>query len=235
MPRPGPDARDFDMKSMLGDVVIDRSRAIAPQIYEALRSRIIDNRFPPGTALSETEVARYCDISRTPLRSAFQDLAAEGLIIVRPQVGSVVAPYDEQRVREAIFIRSAIEAAIARRLADQSLDEGALASVLAAQQAAAARDDYMTFFDYDEQFHRMLADMAGVPKAWQMVQSVKAQIDRQRLRLMSTIAGRSQRAYQDHVNLLECIRNGDADGAAAAMRDHVNSALDALGAGESGG
>ncbi len=228
MPRPGPEIASPDIGAMLSDVVIDRSRSIGPQIYEALRRRIIDNRFPPGTALSETEVARYCDISRTPLRAAFQDLAGEGLIIVRPQVGSVVAPYDEGRVREAIFIRAAIEAAIARRLAEQGIDEDALAPVLAAQEASAARDDYMTFFRYDEQFHRMLAEMAHVPKAWQMVQSVKAHIDRQRLRLMSSIVGRSQRAYDDHVKILECIRRGDPSGAAAEMRDHVNSALEAL-------
>jgi len=102
----------------LDDVAIDRSRSIAPQIYDTLRTRIIDNRFPPGTALSESEVARFCDISHTPLRAAIQDLAGDGLIIVRPQVGSVVAPCDAARVREAIFIRAAIEAAIARRLAE---------------------------------------------------------------------------------------------------------------------
>ena len=45
---------------------------------------------------------------------------------------------------------------------------------------------------------------------------------------MSTIVGRSQRAYDDHIKLLECIRRGDASGAAAEMRDHVNSALEAV-------
>ncbi len=228
MPRLSPEAASFDMRAALDDVAIDRSRSIAPQIYDALRTRIIDNRFPPGTALSESEVARFCDISRTPLRAAIQDLAGEGLIIVRPQVGSVVAPYDADRVREAIFIRAAIEAAIARRLAETGIDEAVLAPILAAQEAAAAHDDYRTFFRYDEQFHQMLAQMASVPNAWQMVQSVKAHIDRQRLRLMSTIVGRSQQAYDDHIKLLECIKRGDASGAAAEMRNHVNSALEAV-------
>lgn len=226
MPRLKPDTSAFDLGAALQDVVIDRSRSISPQIYEALRARIIDNRFPPGTALSESEVARCCDISRTPLRAAIQDLAGEGLIIVRPQVDSVVAPHDGARVREAIFIRAAIEAAVARRLAETGIDEGALAPILAAQERAAAQDDYMTFFRADEQFHRLLANMAEVPKAWQLIQSVKAHIDRQRLRLMSSIIGRSQRAYEDHLEVLERIRQGDASGAAAKMRDHVNSALE---------
>ncbi|MDA4847481.1 GntR family transcriptional regulator [Hoeflea poritis] len=234
MPRLTPEASAFDMQAALKGVAIDRARSIGPQIYDALRSRIIDNRFPPGTALSEKEVARICDISRTPLRAAIQDLAGEGLIIVKPQVGSVVAPHDAARVREAIFIRAAIEAAIARRLAETGVDEAALAPVLAAQKAAGERDDYLTFFRYDEQFHSMLARMAEVPNAWQMVQSVKAHIDRQRLLLMSSITGRSMRAYEDHVKLIEAISRGDASAAAAVMRDHVNSALETLEAGAQG-
>ncbi len=226
MPRLTPEAAAFDMHAALEGVAIDRSRSIAPQIYRELRTRIIDNRFPPGTALSETEVARICDVSRTPLRAAIQDLAGDGLIIVKPQVGSVVAPQNEARVREAIFIRAAIEAAIARRLAERGIDEAALAPILAAQEVAAKRDDYRTFFRYDEEFHQLLAQMADVPHAWQMVQSIKAHIDRQRLRLMSSISGRSLRAFEDHVRLLDCIRNGDASGAAAVMRDHINSALE---------
>ncbi|MCR9138960.1 MAG: GntR family transcriptional regulator [Alphaproteobacteria bacterium] len=229
MPRLKPDRDTFDLGAALQDVEIDRSRSIGPQIYEALRARIIDNRFPPGTALSESVVARCCDISRTPLRAAIQDLAGEGLIVVRPQVDSVVAPHDEARVREAIFIRAAIEAAVARRLAERGADESRLAPILAEQEQAAAADDYMAFFHADERFHRTLAHMAEVPNAWHLIQSVKAHIDRQRLRLMSSITGRSQRAYEDHLNVLKCIREGDASGAAAQMRDHVNSALESVG------
>ena len=231
MPRSSPESGAFDMRAALADIAIDRSRSIAPQIYDALRARIIDNRFPPGTVLSESEVSRFCDVSRTPLRSAIQDLAGEGLIIVRPQVGSVVAPYDDGQLREAVFIRAAIEAAIARRLAGDGIDEAGLAPVLAAQKTAAAEDDYATFFHFDEQFHQLLARMAGVPKAWQIVQSVKAHIDRRRLHLMSSIPGRSQRAYEDHLRILDHLRRGDADGAAAEMRDHVNSALETVDAG----
>ena len=182
MPRLSPEAAAFDMQAALSDVAIDRP--VRSHRRSTTRSGHASSTtvFRPGTALSESEVARFCDISRTPLRAAIQDLSGEGLIIVRPQVGSVVAPYDAARVREAIFIRAAIEAAVARRLAEQGIDEAVLAPILAAQEAAAARDDYMTFFRYDEQFHQLLAQMASVPKAWQMVQSVKAHIDRQRLR-----------------------------------------------------
>ena len=144
MPRLSAEAERFDPGPALDDIAIDRSRSIAPQIYDALRARIVDNRLPPGAFLSEAEIARFCDISRTPLRAALQQLAGEGLIIVRPQVGSVVAPHDEARLREAVFIRCAIEEAVARRLAETGIDEDLLAPILTAQKQAAERDDYMT-------------------------------------------------------------------------------------------
>ena len=226
MPRLSAEAERFDPGPALDDIAIDRSHSIAPQIYDALRARIVDNRLPPGAFLSEAEIARFCDISRTPLRAALQQLASEGLIIVRPQVGSVVAPHDEARLREAVFIRCAIEEAIARSLAETGVDDERLAPILAAQKHAAERDDYMTFFRHDERFHEALAEMAGVPNAWHLVQSVKAHVDRRRLKLMSSIEGRSMQAYRDHIALLEQIRGQDADAAARIIRAHVDSVFE---------
>lgn len=226
MPRLNAEIVRFDPEPAFDDIEIDRSRSIAPQIYEALRLRIVDNRLPPGAYLSESKIARFCNVSRTPLRAAIQQLAGEGLIIVHPQVGSVVAPHDEARLREAVFIRCAIEEAVVRRIAGMDIDEQKLAPILAAQENAAERDDYMTFFRHDEQFHEALARMAGVPNAWHLVQSVKAHVDRRRLKLMSSIVGRSMEAYRDHIALLDRIRAHDADGAARVIRSHVDSVFE---------
>lgn len=226
MPRLNPDMERFDPAPVLDDIEIDRSRSISPQIYDALRERIVDNRLPAGAHLSESDIAKAFEISRTPLRAALQQLSGEGLIIVRPQVGSVVAPHDEARLREAVFIRCAIEEAVVRRLASVGIDENELAPILAAQEEAGRRDDYMTFFRHDERFHEALARMAGVPNAWHLVQSVKAHVDRRRLKLMSSIEGRSMQAYRDHMAVLERIRAQDADGAAAVIRAHVDSVFE---------
>ena len=164
---------------------------------------------------TSAETRHIPDRLDTPLRAAMQQLAGEGLIIVRPQVGTVVAPHDEARLREAVFIRCAIEEAVVRRLAQTGLDENEIAPILAAQEGAGRRDDYAAFFAHDERFHQALAETAGVPNAWHLVQSVKAHVDRRRLKLMSSIEGRSMQAYRDHVALLERIReNTSLDDAA---------------------
>ncbi|RST84361.1 GntR family transcriptional regulator [Aquibium carbonis] len=216
----------FDLAEALAGVRIDRAQPIAPQIYRALRQRIVDGRLPAGTPIHENDIAALCLVSRTPLRAAMQQLANEGLVVTRPQVGSAVAGRDRARFLEALFVRTAIESQIARRLAKTGLDEAALAPVLSRQEDAARRDDYATFFDVDEEFHELLATMARVPGAWHLVQSVKAHVDRERYMLMSSIRGRSARAFGDHLAVLAAIRAGDGDAAAGLMTGHIESVLD---------
>ena len=208
------------------DVQIDRTQAIAPQIYAVLRQRIVDNRLGPEEQLSESALAKTFDISRTPLRAALQQLAREGLIDILPQVGSVVAKLDTARLEEAVFMRAALEEAVARRLASRPFDRDRLVASFAAQEVAAKADNYEVFFREDERFHALLAELAGVPNAWKMVHSIKGHVDRQRYKMMSGIPYRSMRAYREHQEVVRRIVAGDSEGAARAMRVHVNSVLE---------
>ena len=207
---------------------IDRSRAIAPQVYDYLRARIVDNRLPPDMRISEGGLSCSLDISRTPLRAALQQLANEGLIQTRPQVGSVVAPLNETQLEEVVRIRIALEVEVVRRLAEKRAVLDALEPILATQKRAAELDDYATFFPQDEAFHAALAGIAGMPNAWRLAHSIKGHVDRQRYQMMSGIPMRSQRAYDEHLKVIEKICAGDGDGAAEAMRDHINSVLELI-------
>jgi GntR family transcriptional regulator, rspAB operon transcriptional repressor len=210
----------------LDRVQIKRSHPIAPQVYAALRQRIVDNRLPPGAVLSETVLSSRLNVSRSPLRAALQQLATEGLIQTWPQVGSVVAPLAADRLEEAVLMRSALEEAAARRLAEKGIDASAFDECLQAQERLAARDDYADFFRADEAFHELLAQLAGMPNAWRVVHSIKGHVDRQRFRMMSAIPMRSMRAYEDHCKIVARIIAGDPDGAVLAMREHVHSVLE---------
>lgn len=226
MPRVKHVPAGFDLAQALAGISIDRGQAIGPQIYAALRHRIVDGRLPGGTPIHENDIASLCQVSRTPLRSALQQLVNEGLIVTRPQVGSVVAQPDSSRLEEALFVRSAIEQQVVRRLAATGLDEAALAPVMERQAAAAEIDDYASFFDADEEFHALLAKMADVPNAWNLVHSIKAHVDRERFLLLSSTSGRSQQAYGDHLRILDAVRSSDGDRAAREMATHVASVLD---------
>lgn len=205
---------------------LDLTKPIPPQLYEILRQRIVDNTLQPGERISEACLAQEFNVSRTPLRAALQQLATDGLVSVRPQVGTLVAGLDVGQLNEAVFIRAALECAVVETLAGSAVDFRELDLILVQQAAAAEADDFATFFRHDESFHAKLAELAGTPTAWKLVQSVKGHVDRQRYSMMAGIPMRSRRAYDEHLLIMDRIRNGDVAGAAKAMADHVASVLE---------
>lgn len=222
------DVEDIYRQAVSG-VKIEFSEPMSPQIYIALRQAIIQNRIEPGTPIYESKFAEVLGVSRTPFRAALQQLAKEELVETRPQVGSVVTSIDKQKIFSAIFCRGAIETAIVKRLATAGaakLDR--LSRVLAIQADCTSRDDYIAFFEVDEEFHRLLAEIAGVPDAWRLIVSSKTHVDRARLQLQSAIPGRAAKAYREHLLIVDAIKAGDAELAAELMHAHVNSVMDIL-------
>lgn len=204
---------------------LDLRAAVGPQLVRALRGRIICNDLEPGARLSESEIAGAYSISRQPVREAFIKLAEEGLLEVRPQRGTFVRKIDVTGVMDARFVREAIEADIVKQLAaDRPADlDDALRDQLARQTEAAADRDPLRFIQLDETFHRTLAEAAGRSYAWQVVESVKAQMDR--VRHLSAKRFPIGKLVTQHAKIARAIMAGDAESAEAAMRRHLREIL----------
>jgi len=84
-------------------------RGAAGAAYAWLRQAILAGALPPGSPLSENEVASRLGVSRTPVREAIIRLEGEGLLVVRPQVGTTVAAIDLDAVADGQFLREAVE------------------------------------------------------------------------------------------------------------------------------
>ncbi len=64
------------------------------KVYEDLKKAILYMRILPGTSIGENEVVARCSVSRTPVRDAFRQLEAEGLLEVKSHVGAYVTLID---------------------------------------------------------------------------------------------------------------------------------------------
>lgn len=198
--------------------------SVADQLYAALRAAIIDNALPPGTRISEAEVASQYGISRQPAREAFIRLANEGLLEIRPQRGSFVAKISLGDVMDARFVREAVEADIAKLLA-QAPDPAVIADLAAqvTRQQALIGGSARDFMEADEIFHRTLAEAAGKGKAWQVVVEMKAQMDR--VRFLSSMHFPIDHLVAQHREIVEGIASGDAARADRGMRLHLQGIL----------
>lgn len=201
--------------------------SVVDQLYSALRAAIIDNALPPGTRISEAEVAQQYGISRQPAREAFIKLANEGLLEIRPQRGTFVAKISLADVMDARFVREAVEADIAKLLSvkpDPAVIADLRAQITRQQDliGGSARD----FMEADEIFHRTLADAAGKSKAWQVVVAMKAQMDR--VRFLSSMHFPVDRLIEQHREIVDGIATGDAGRADQGMRLHLQGILSDL-------
>ena len=102
-----------------------------------------------------------------------------------------------------------------------------LADCIARQRRAAKVKDTDSFFALDEEFHRLLAEAAGRPSAWRIVEDVKPQMDRVRY-IDMTDAMPMRLVIDQHAAILAAIRAHDAAAARAAMRDHLSEILKSL-------
>jgi len=206
---------------------LDPTRPISPQIHRLLRERIIHNDLSPGDRISESEIARHCDVSRQPVREAFIKLADQGLLSVRPQRATAVSKIAYAAVLDARFLREAIEADIVKLLA--RAPEPALMDELRAQldhQRTVAETDRDAFIRLDDLFHRTLAEGADKAGAWKLLEGLKAQMDRVRFLALGRFP--VDKLLAQHGQLVERIAAGDVAGAEAAIRSHLREVLNDL-------
>nr|WP_279482416.1 GntR family transcriptional regulator [Aureimonas sp. SK2] len=201
--------------------------AIAPQLYGLLRERIVRAELKPGEPISETEIARAYSVSRQPVREAFIKLGEAGLVQIRPQRGTYISPISVARVMEARFVREAIEADVARNAAakaTQEAVEGLRQQI--ARQKRVAETDVHAFMKLDELFHRTLAQVAGVPFAWRVVEDVKAQMDR--VRYLSAEEVHLRLLVSQHEAIVDAVAAAGEAEAEAVMRTHLREILRSL-------
>ena len=199
--------------------------ANARTIHAVLRQDIVTLRLPPGERLSENELAERFGTSRAPVREALIRLVEDGLIEVRPQRGSFVTRISLKAMEGSRFVREALEVAIIRQAAAQGITAAAEARIEAAIQAQlGARDDPERFTQFDDQYHRALAEAAGLVAVWAIVEREKAQFDRVRfLSLPSTTPVAV--LVEQHRGILAAMVNRDPAAAEQAMRVHMTEVL----------
>lgn len=208
----------------ISKVTLSRSGPVAREIYAALRQQIMSAELMPGTAISEVQFSEQLGVSRTPVREVFRRLSDEGLLRIVPQVGTFVAPIQLRAVYDSQFVRETLEcrtvALAAANVTPQARDE--LEDFLTLQRRAIRDKDMARFFEADDGMHTCLIALGGYPAIWELIQGVKAQLDR--VRYLSLESGDwLHRIFEQHERIVARVIEGDAAGAEAAMREHLQS------------
>ncbi|MDO1585242.1 GntR family transcriptional regulator [Rhizobium oryzicola] len=200
--------------------------SIAHKVERQLRSDILSLALPPGARISEQEIGELYGSSRQPGREALISLAKSRLVEILPQRGAVIARISVSKLMQAAFVRETIEKAVAKAACNSFHfhARSRLDDCLVEQERAALAGDRTTFRRFDDLFHRLLAEGAGLPMAWTVVEDLKAHIDRACC-LSLRNAEALQRLVAEHRAILAAIDARDVSAAEQALNLHLSDLL----------
>jgi DNA-binding GntR family transcriptional regulator len=195
---------------------------MADSAYAQIRSRILENVWPPGHQALEQDVALALGMSRTPVHEALMRLQGEGLVQVIPRHGMRVLPVSPTDMREIYQILTALECLAAELLASRNPDAKELKPLVDATKAmdkALKADDMDAWAAADERFHAHLVQLAGNRH---LAATVANYWDRaHRARMFSLrLRPKPVNSTQEHMQMVERLLAGDAAGAAGVTRAH---------------
>jgi len=196
--------------------------------YSALRSLILEGKYPLGAKLGETYLAELLGVSRTPVREALSRLSSEGLVEVLPHRGARIATWSPHDLENIYEMRALVESHAARRAAQtvQPADLDKLSTLCEAEEAEllCAEPRLNVIRDLNREFHSTL--VRAVPN--ERLQEIVISLVEFPSTLLSPNASpgvlmqsRLQRNLADHLDLVDALRAGDSAWAEAVMRSHM--------------
>jgi DNA-binding GntR family transcriptional regulator len=210
---------------------IERRRAV-DDVHQAIREAILDRRFPPRMRLNVEELALQLGVSLTPVRSAIQLLAAEGLVDVHSRSGTFVATISRRELEETFEIRCALECLAAEkaaeRLTDKDIEQARkLYDVMLRLRKTEAQRKIHDEANFD--LHEIIIRASGNQRLADIYESLQAHIAMCRLhRLDESWHSRLPQEQKEHKEIVEAMEKRDAKALVKALRSHILRAKDAL-------
>lgn len=208
--------------------------ATSDGVYDQLKEQILHLELPPGAAISEIETAEKYNISRTPVRDAFKRLEREGLLEIRPHIGTFISLIDLNAVSDILYIREVLEYSVLSDLSqiyDKSQDLR-IQLILQHQKELLESDmpiDELSraFINSDNDFHTALFDAAGKKNIIRFLYSYNSQYERFRTFINFNGKEDLQKLYDCHVKIWECIIAKDLDGLKDCINHHLYDGISA--------
>lgn len=208
-------------------------RRTAVEVYETLQDSILTGRLKPGTVLSQVEVARVLNVSRTPVREAMRMLQEGGLVTGEPNFRSRVLGFDPKDI-EALYMKRIMMESLAVTFTTRTMTpllKERLGEVVHALEGGEAHGNFAIWQGLHREFHRLIVAQAGDAYAADLEALEKRSERYQSAYKGEHLPGWWQRGEQEHRALFEAISGGDAMAAGELSARHLaRTALELLAA-----
>ena len=200
---------------------------IREQIADILRKRIISGELANGEKLSERHISSELNVSTTPVKEAFRQLQAEGLIYTLPRKGSYVSVNAMEHMYQTVLLRSAVEgvaAYMAAKMINEDLYRMIATPILKAGRLIEEQSVvYGLISHYNDKFHEAIREASGDEQIISMGRNLFS-IDRTMRLVVNRDSGPIKKRHAEHMNVLYLIRDGKCEEAERALVQHIRRA-----------
>jgi len=191
---------------------MNQAVSLAEQAYVRLRQEILTCILPPGQVVSERELARRYEMSKTPIREALVQLYHEGLVRRLPGRGYLVTPITVKDVRDLFDLRLVLEVAVAERAA-QRLTPVQIAVLGEMANVSYCLDDFeshISFLEANRKFHLTLAEAADNRRLLDVLQGLMVEMDRL-FHLGLRLRDSAGEMVEEHREVVAALEAGDVE------------------------
>lgn len=210
---------------------LQRERAV-DSVYQQLRRAIIGSLFKPGERLKVDELAAKLGVSLTPVRSAVQQLANEGLVEIRPRSGTFVATLTAQDVVETFKIRCALECLAAEEALPRltSRDVQTMRDLLRSMKENVHTGEDRKLHDQDNsELHMVIVQAAGNRRLEEMYAALKAHLNIASIHAAeSNWTSRLAEEQAEHEAIISAVEQKDLPALTLSLRKHIYRAMDSM-------
>ncbi len=193
------------------------------RIVSILKKALISGEYKSGDELSLTEVSSRLGVSRTPVREAFQTLEAEGLIELRMNKGAIVKQIDEKFIRDHYEMRLLLECEAVVKAAKIGMDSSSLLERL---YNARNSSDILAQSEYEKlnlEIHSSIWAAADNDKLYNYLTNLW---NGPSTGLADSKTEHYIKSNEEHIEVLECIKDKKIDAAREAMSNHILRSMD---------
>nr|WP_307775084.1 GntR family transcriptional regulator [uncultured Cetobacterium sp.] len=211
-------------------MVIKKKTSIREQVYDYLKSEIVNGRIKEETRIVEEEYAEKLNISRTPIREALRMLEFEGLVEAREKGGVAVPRATKKDVDEVIKIRIALETVILEEVFEcvTSEDIKKLEDNLKYVDSIVQDDKKSSeVFKYFSEFNKILYDISNLPRVVTLINNLNLYLKRFR-KISADNRSRRLNAHRDHLEIVKYIKNNNKESAIEVNKKHLAEAREFL-------
>jgi len=212
--------------------MLAKEKLLHSNIFEILRDRIVYGEYSPGQALTEKELCKEFNVSRTPLREAIQRLEAMKLVTVIPRFGTYVAPIDINEIRCAFEVKTRLEGLAgelaASRIRPEKLKElEGVVQEISELRAKHGIARHRQLIEIEGKFHRIILESAQNPILHEFLSNLHFRCARLWNSSLSDAVPNDDIADQ-FKNVYLALKKGDSSEARRHMEFHVQYFIDKI-------